>query len=378
MSSRERILIIAFSTISSDARVLKQVRRFALEYDVVTLGYGPAPDGVTRHLRVPDDLQIWRWPRLLIVLRQYRRAYRGNPAIAAALKLLSGTAVDFVLANDVEAAGVALSVAAPDRIHVDLHEYAPRQREELWRWRTFIAPFVHWMMRAHVKRAASFTTVSVGIAREFQRRYSINPQLVINATPFVAADPTSTPSVIRLVHSGAGLANRGLELTIAAVEKTRSKVSLDLFLTPNDPAFMEKLRRLCADSARVKLHDPVPYSVLIARLRAYDVGVFVLPPVNFNYRWALPNKLFDFVQARLAVIIGPSPEMSQIVEDWGFGMVTSSFTEEALIETLDGLTASLVDQCKAGTVAAADALSSERQSEAWAKAVAALRPPAIN
>ena len=45
-------------------------------------------------------------------------------------------------------------------------------------------------------------------------------------------------------------------------------------------------------------------------LNAHDVGVYVLPPVSFNHLWALPNKVFDFVQGRLALVVGPSPEMA--------------------------------------------------------------------
>ena len=46
----------------------------------------------------------------------------------------------------------------------------------------------------------------------------------------------------------------------------------------------------------------------------YDVGLYLLPPTNFNQRYALPNKFFEFIQGRLAIAIGPSPEMAKLVE----------------------------------------------------------------
>ena len=45
-------------------------------------------------------------------------------------------------------------------------------------------------------------------------------------------------------------------------------------------------------------------------MNACDVGVFCMPPINVNARYALPNKFFDFVQARLAVAVGPAEEMA--------------------------------------------------------------------
>ena len=52
---RPRLLVLSFSPLRSDARVLRQIALFAPRYAVTTLGYGPAPEGVVEHLRLPDD-----------------------------------------------------------------------------------------------------------------------------------------------------------------------------------------------------------------------------------------------------------------------------------------------------------------------------------
>ena len=120
------------------------------------------------------------------------------------------------------------------------------------------------------------------------------------------------------------------------------------------------------------VHDPVPYAELTQTLRSYDVGVHILPPVNFNNRWALPNKIFDYVQARLGVIVGPSPEMSRVLAAHGFGAVADGFTVADLTRVLDTVTPSVVAGWKAASDAAAGELSGESQTEGWARAVAAL------
>src|SRR5690606_23390547 len=50
-----RVLVLSFSPIASDARVLKQVELLRGRSAVTTCGYGPAPEGVTEHLEIPAN-----------------------------------------------------------------------------------------------------------------------------------------------------------------------------------------------------------------------------------------------------------------------------------------------------------------------------------
>lgn len=372
MADRPRLLILSFSPIASDARVLKQVTLFRDDYAVTTCGHGPAPDGVAEHVRIPDDLAIWRYPRIPVMMRRYRHAYWANPAVHAARDALAGRAFDVVLADDVDAVGVALAVHPRHGVHADLHEYSPRQHEELRRFRLFVKPFIDWMCRRHVARASSWSTVSEGIAREYRRRFGFSPRVVTNAAPYVEATPTPVATPIRVVHSGAALRNRHLDVLVDGVRMTPGVV-LDLYLMRNDEAYLAELSaKAAASDGRVRLHDPVPYAELAGTLRGYDVGVHILPPVNFNNRWALPNKLFDYVQARLGVIVGPSPEMADYVRRYGLGAVTDDFGAAALGRTLGTLTATQVAGWKAAAHAHARELSSQNQVLVWKDAVDAL------
>lgn len=368
--SRPSLLILSFSDIRGDARVLKQVREFASAYDVTTCGYGDAPDGVVEHLRIPSDAPSWRFDRVALVLRRFERAYRGNRAVVEAERLLAGRAFDVVLANDLDTVPLAIGLRPRGGVHADLHEYTPRQRYEDLRWRVFFAPLMAWLVRTYVRRADSVTTVGEGVAAEYERVFGVRAGVATNAAPYVAAAPTPVGEPIRLVHSGAGLRNRNITLMLDAVERVTRPVTLDLYLTENDPGLIAELRG--RQSERVRLHAPVPYAELVRTLSEYDVGVFVLPPINFNYRWALPNKLFDFVQARLGIIVGPSPEMARIVERHGLGVVAGGFTADDLAREIDALTPERVAGWKAASDRAAVELSSETQVRVWRDAIDAL------
>jgi hypothetical protein len=368
--SRPSLLILSFSDIRGDARVLKQVREFTSDYDVTTCGYGEAPDGVVEHLRIPSDAPSWRFDRVALVLRRFERAYRGNRAVVEAERLLGGRVFDVVLANDLDTVPLAIGLHPRGGVHADLHEYTPRQRYEDLRWRVFFAPLMAWLVRTYVRRADSVTTVGEGVAAEYERVFGVRAGVATNAAPYVESAPTPVGEPIRLVHSGAGLRNRNITLMLDAVDRVTRPVTLDLYLTENDPGLIAELRDRQSD--RVRLHAPVPYSELIRTLSEYDVGVFVLPPINFNYRWALPNKLFDFVQARLGIIVGPSPEMARVVERHGLGAVADGFSADDLAREIEALTPERVAEWKAASDRAAVELSSETQVRVWRDAVDAL------
>jgi len=373
--TRPSLLILSFSPIASDARVLKQVHLFAGELDVTTCGYGPAPEGVIEHLEIPADAEHWRKDPKWLLSRQYRRVYESNAAVRAARAALAGRRFDVVLADDVDTVPLALELGG--RVHADLHEYAPKQNTELWRWRAFVAPYMRWLCRRFVTRADSVTTVGHGIAEEYEREFGIRAQVVTNAAPFADLEPAPVEDggPLRLVHAGAGLRNRHLETLVDAVDAASSEVSLDLFLVPNDPGYFIELYERAGASTRVRLHHAVPYDELVARLNDFDLGVHVLPPVSFNNQWALPNKFFDFVQARLGIIVGPSPEMARLVTEHGLGVVTEDFSVEALTAVIDSLTPEQVRGWKQASHSAAHALSSDTQVTIWHQAIQALLPP---
>jgi glycosyltransferase involved in cell wall biosynthesis len=369
--SRPRLLILAFSRLVSDARVLRQVRLFAQGYAVTTVGYGEAPEGVVEHVRIPDEVVSWHKDRRLLLSRRYQAAYDTAPVIRHLRGVLVAGSWDVVLANDVETVPLALGLGAAG-VHADLHEYATRQNEESWRWRWFVAPYQRWLVRRWVARADSVSTVGHALAAEYRREFRIEAEVVVNAAPYADRSPTSVRSPLRLVHSGLARRNRSLEVMLDAVRATLREVTLDLYLMPNDPAYLAKLRERVADLPRVRFHEPVAPDELGDALAAGDVGVFLLPPLTFNYRNTLPNKFFDFVQARLAIVVGPSPEMAQLVQRHGLGVVTDGFTARSLTATLDALTDEDVARYKSASHVIAADYSAEQQVQGWARAVDAL------
>lgn len=375
---RPRLLIVSFSPIASDARVLKQVHLFTPTHEVTTCGFGEAPEGVAHHVRIPDNLVAWRLSRGLLVARRFEEAQARQEVVAWARTQLRPGGYDVVLADDVETVPLALWLRPVGGVHADLHEYSPRLKESVPRWRLFVQPYMRWLCRTYVTRADSVTTVSVGLAGAYHGEFGIRAEVVTNATPFRDAEPTPVGRPLRLVHSGAALPDRHLEVMVEAMGLTCRDATLDMYLTRTDPAVIEALRSQ-ADALsprRVRVLDPVPYEELVETLAGYDVGVFSLAPLSFSYKHALPNKLFDFVQARLAVVVSPNPEMAAVVRGHDLGLVTEDYSAASLARAIDALDEDTVAAAKAACHAAARDLSAQEQVGIWWDAVVALETKA--
>lgn len=371
MADKPTLLIISFSPLRSDARVLRQIKLFADEYAVTTLGYGSAPEGVVEHLQLPDEAVSWHKDRRKLMLRRYESAYRTSPVVVAATSLVKGRQgrYDVVLADDIDTVPLALDLRPRGGVHADLHEYHPRQNEELRRWRLFVAPYYRWLVRTYGTRADSVTTVGPGIADEYERVFGLHCGVVMNA-PHRRTDLTARPVAWppRLVHAGNGVATR-LEVMLEAMALVTNGATLDLYLIDQGDGYVASLRERFAENPVVTIHDPVPTDQIVQTLNAYDVGVYSLPPISFNFRWALPNKFFDFVQARLALVIGPSPEMATLVEKHQLGVVAQDFTPEGFAAAINALTPEGVEAAKAASHTAARVLCAEEQVHGWAEPV---------
>lgn len=365
-SAKPSLLILSFSPLESDARVLKQIELFRDRYAVTTCGIGEFEREGIDHIRIPDGLAARELEGKLITLRQYRAAYWRIPAVRWAAKALRGRRFDIILANDVEAVPLALRQRPTFGVHADLHEYSPRLHEQNEAWMRLIKPFWDWVCRRFVSRASSWSTVSGGLARQYEIDFGFAPVVVTNATPYRDVEPRPVHAPIRLVHSGVCLRNRDLLETIRGVQRSSADCTLDLYLMPNDPVHLEELRAAADEvPGRVRVNAPVPYSELVTVLQDYDMGIFILPPNSFSHEWALPNKLFDFVQARLGIVVGPSPEMADYVRRYGLGLVTEGFDVDDISRALDGLTPEVVADFKRAAQESAHELGAEVQMRIW-------------
>ncbi|MBK12675.1 MAG: hypothetical protein CL849_04010 [Crocinitomicaceae bacterium] len=82
---------------------------------------------------------------------------------------------------------------------------------------------------------------------------------------------------------------------------------------------------------RVHVHERMPYDTLRRCTAAADVGLSLDRPTVDNFRFSLPNKLFDFLHAGLPVVCSDLPVAGRFVKENGAGEVASGGQDDASI-----------------------------------------------
>jgi hypothetical protein len=294
---------------------------------------------------------------IALLLRQFHSAYHHLVPVKELRAKIGSNQFDLYVANDIDALPFICEIAGDTPIYFDAHEYAPRHFEDRWQWRLFFQRYNIHLCKKYLPRVNLMTTVSQGLAQEYARNFGVSPYLISNAPSFQDRKPTPVHAErIRLVHHGGANPSRQLELMIRMMAHLDERFTLDLYLiTPphankKTRAYLDLLKTEASQfPSRVHIHPPIPTDQIVETLSQYDMGVFLLPPVNFNYANTMPNKLFDFIQARLAVAIGPTPEMAKLVRDYQIGIVSEEFTPESLAARLNLLRAEEVNGFKQAT-----------------------------
>lgn len=90
---------------------------------------------------------------------------------------------------------------------------------------------------------------------------------------------------------------------------------------------------------RVRLLPRMPYEEMMRYTRNADLGLSLDKDTNLNYRFSLPNKLFDYFRAGIPALVTDLPEVAGIVRKFGAGVVVPSPEPARLVAEVKALQA---------------------------------------
>ncbi len=365
-----RILILSYSNINRDPRVLKQISFFQIQgFEVIISSLEYDGDLPFFPIRKRKNL-LFRVLKLAIMIFRLNglRIWEFVRSSSYA-ELKDQVTFDIIFANDEETWPVAdkLRKLNPGtKLIIDAHEYYPGQFNDRLNWRLFHKWYSEYLCETYPKSADFFITVCDGIAKEYEKNY-VKKALVVLNTPDFQSDLSPSPigEKIQLIHHGIAVRSRKIESMINMMDSLDPKFYLNLMLMPSDQVYYDELQAL-AKGKSVDFLPAVPTKEIPSFLNQFDIGLFLLEPVNFNYEFALPNKFFEFIQARLAIAIGPSPEMKKIVEKEGLGIISETFDFEELTLMLNQLSDEEIRKFKLKSDRAASHFSSLQNDQVFA------------
>lgn len=322
-----RIAVLVSNDLAFDQRVRKTCAVLAEE------GWEPVLIG--RRMRRSDDRGIDRaYPT-----RRLWLGFRSGPLFYLALHVGLARAlrrcrreggVTAVWANDLDTLGPAVRAARRWgwSIAYDSHEWFTEAeglkghpvKKAVWRW---------WERRCF-RSLDRMITVNGAIAAAYRDAYGIEVGVVPNV-------PERLPDTDPLPREELGWPEDRSVLLIqgafmdrdrGALDAVRAMVHLEdchLALVGAGPE--HAAARHCADGLgvghRVHVHDRMPFERLRRCTAAADVGLSLDRPTVDNFRYSLPNKLFDYLHAGLPVVCSDLPVAGRFVRDEGIGVVAA-------------------------------------------------------
>ena len=301
-------------------------------------------------------------------------AYWADPANHRFKRALQVLPADLIITHDWSTLPIALSVArrSDARVLYDTHEYAVAQGAGRWRWRLLFPHMVRAIEGRAIHEVDGVMTVSEGIADQLVADHGLatRPTVVRNTPAWQASQVRPTGDRIEVLYHGLLNVSRGLEALVDSVALWTPDRHLVL-RGPGGDGYVEGLRARAQDvaPARVRIEPPVPPAEIIAAARTSDIGVFVGDPAHGQLRFALPNKVFEYAMAGLAVVTTPLPEVELVNEAHDLAVVTRDATPAAIAEAVNALHRDAVDGRKAASLSAARKLCWEREQARFLAAV---------
>ena len=300
----------------------------------------------------------------------YRLAYWTAVVHKRVLRAALREPADLYIANDWRVLPIAAVAAqrSRSRFAYDSHEYAVDEGSFSRVWRISFPRYIRRVESKYIGDASYVSTVSEGIAQLLQRDYGLPERpAVVRNLPAYEAVPTrpTTPPYTVLFH-GSFMPDRSLEALIASVALWREEFRLVL----RGSGSKEYTAKLCALAAaspaadRITVEPPVPRDEVIRAASAADIGIHPLAAIGDQQRFALPNKLFEYTMAGLALCVADLPAMADVVGRYELGVTIASVTPEGIAAAIHTFDQESIGRAKSNALAAARELNWERESKA--------------
>lgn len=277
-----------------------------------------------------------------------------------------------IVANDLDTllASFLASRLRGKQLVYDSHEYFTEVPElvERPRVRSVWLAIERWIF----PKLERVITVNESIAKAYGERYGKVLAVVRNIPMPRDLGPLPTRAELDLptdrfilIMQGSGInVQRGAEEAVLAM---RDQPNCLLLLVGGGDAWLT-LERMVQENAlqdHVRMLPRMPYERMMQYTRNADLGLSLDKDTNLNYRFSLPNKLFDYFRASIPVLVTDLPEVAGIVRQYDAGIVLQRPDPALIIRAVQELQAdpSKVATLRRNATFAAAALDGRREVE---------------
>ncbi len=246
---------------------------------------------------------------------------------------------DLVVANDLDTlpAGLLAAKVRCKKLVFDAHEYFTEVPELVDR--KVIKNIWAFIEKIAVPRINKAYTVCNSLAEIYQQKYGIPFEMIRNVpfkTNIESRQPLKEkfPDYKIVVYQGSVNKGRGLELMINTMQHLQGVV-LVIIGGGDIKHELEGMVNNLRLSNRVYFAGRIPFHELPVYTQNAHIGISLEEDLGLNYRFALPNKIFDYIQAKVPVLVSDLPEMKAVVETYNVGKILDDRNPESLASMIN-------------------------------------------
>jgi len=325
----KRIIISVTSDLCTDQRVHKiAITLQQMGFEVLLLGR-----------MLPDSLPIertYKYKRLSLIFKTEVWFYIEYNIRLFFFLLFSKS--DIYLANDLDTLlpNFLISKLKRKPLVYDSHEMFCEGPE--LQGRKFVQLVWRTIEKLILPRLKHTYTVSQSIADNYNKQYNTNFQIIRNIpkldvkTKKVEELQFNDKNII--LYQGVMNPGRGLEEIITAMPFIDSAVLLIIGFGKIEDELKELVVKMGVED-KVIFYGKVPLEYLFSYTQQADIGLLLERPLGLSFKYALPNKLFDYIHAELPIIASPLLEIKRIMDENEIGVIIENYNPEYLADIIN-------------------------------------------
>ena len=243
---------------------------------------------------------------------------------------------DILLSNDLDTlcANFAVSKIRNKKLIYDSHELFTELPELLGRpVRKFIWSCVESFC---LRRLNSIYTVSPSIANYYKNKYGVDMFVIYNFPLTRRVEQKSNNSEKKtIIYQGAVNKDRGINLMIEAMCYVNAKLYIvgEGDLLQDMRQYTHKLNL----NNKIFFKGKVGFDELFEITQEADLGLSFEADTCLSYRYSLPNKIFDYINAEVPILVSDLPEFRRIIKCYKVGQILKSRDVKSVAKQINSL-----------------------------------------
>ncbi|MCO5259298.1 MAG: glycosyltransferase [Crocinitomicaceae bacterium] len=264
---------------------------------------------------------------------------------------------DFIYVNDYPLLPISTKLAKDSnaKLIYDSHEIYIETINQFFPLKTWKALYGYplvWMNKIihsriekmNVKQVDQVITVCESLKYYFEKKWSINNVIVvkncpkdiaINKNPVLLQNQLQLKSTEKIIlYQGDVNISRGIVKMVEAMQFINKDIH---FVVIGGGPRLEEFKDKYS-SNRIHFLGKIPFDMLYEYISSADVGLSIIEPYNLSKKYALPNKIFEYMVASKPFITNNLPESSKIANECNCGFVIDDSTPQKIASAINEIT----------------------------------------